>query len=378
MTLVKKTMKLFLLAMLVSFTSCQNKYPDLGDGIYAEIVTNKGTMVAQLEYQKTPVTVANFITLAEGTNHLVDSTYQGKKFYNGLTFHRIIKDFMIQGGDPEGTGRGNPGYKFKDEFDATLVHDTLGILSMANSGPATNGSQFFITLKATPWLNNKHSVFGHLVEGNDVLTALGNIETTKPGDKPKEDVIIQEVNIIRKGEAAQAFNASEVFKNHFVELEQEKKEREAKLNAAREEFIKQNESPEGTVKRLPTGVVMIYNNENPNGVKPTSQDKVLINYAGYFEDGQLFDTNYKYIAEKFGKYDENRDKRGAYKPFPMIYNERATLVPGFREAMLNMNVGDKARVFIPSFLAYGERGMPPVIPANTNLIFDLEITGIQE
>ena len=143
------------------FTGCKSsKYADLDDGIYADIQTSKGDILVQLHHKATPVTVANFVSLAEGVSPFVTENKKDKKFYDGIIFHRVMKDFMIQGGDPEGTGRGNPGYKFKDEFVDSLTHSGKGILSMANSGPKTNGSQFFITHKETPWLNGKHTVFG--------------------------------------------------------------------------------------------------------------------------------------------------------------------------------------------------------------------------
>ena len=375
MNKLKQTMKIFILALLVSLTnsSCQEKYQDLGDGLYAEIITNKGTMVAKLNYDKAPVTVANFVSLAEGTNSKVDSTYAGKKFYNGTTFHRVIDKFMIQGGDPTATGGGNPGYRFKDEINEAK-HNKPGILSMANSGPATNGSQFFITEIATPNLDPKHTVFGELVMGLEVQDSISNVKTSKPGDKPIEDVVIEEVNIIRKGADAKAFDAPKVFDNYFVELEAEKKKQEELLEKAREKFIKDNENLKGTVSRLDSGVVMIFTKEGSD-VTPTTQDQVLIDYAGYLEDGTLFDTSWADVAKEYGKYDEARDKKGGYKPFPTIYNTRARLAPGFREAMLTMNVGDKARVFIPSYLGYGNRDYGP-IPANSNLIFDIEVVDL--
>lgn len=163
----------------------------LEDGLYARIRTTRGEIVCRLEYQKCPVTVANFVGLAEGTQK--SNRPAGTRFYDGLTFHRVIADFMIQGGCPEGTGRGGPGYRFKDEIVPELKHDRPGILSMANAGPGTNGSQFFITHVPTPWLDGKHTVFGRVVSGQDVVNAI------RQGDK------IERVEIVRVGTAAEAF-----------------------------------------------------------------------------------------------------------------------------------------------------------------------------
>ena len=168
---MRKPFVLFLLATAL-IASCKSNYADLGDGLYADMKTNKGDMIIRLEQEKTPVTVANFVSLAEGNNPFVSDQYKGKSFYNGLIFHRVIPDFMIQGGDPTGSGSGSPGYRFKDEFDPSLGHSGKGILSMANSGPKTNGSQFFITHGATPWLDGKHSVFGEVTAGQDVVNQI--------------------------------------------------------------------------------------------------------------------------------------------------------------------------------------------------------------
>ena len=172
-----------------------NAAEKLSDGLYAEMETSQGKIVLQLEFEKTPLTVANFVGLAEGTKN--SNKPKGTKFYDGLTFHRVIPNFMIQGGCPLGTGTGDPGYKFKDEFDATLKHTGPGIFSMANSGPGSNGSQFFITHVATPWLDGKHSVFGHVVEGQDVVNKIAKGDTLKT------------VKIVRIGEKAKAFKADQ-------------------------------------------------------------------------------------------------------------------------------------------------------------------------
>src|SRR6476620_10231849 len=178
--------------------------PAADQGIFAEMETSKGKITIKLEYQKTPITVANFISLAEGTNAaVVDDKLKGKPFYNGLKFHRVIADFMIQGGDPQGNGSGGPGYAFKDEFtDAKF--DKAGILAMANSGPKTNGSQFFITHKETPWLTGKHTIFGYVTVGQDVVNAI------------KQDDLINKVTIVRKGGDAKKFDAAKIFADYMA------------------------------------------------------------------------------------------------------------------------------------------------------------------
>lgn len=383
MKLINKKVILMAWGLLMTTSSCQDKYPDLEDGLYAEFVTNKGTMVAKLEFEKVPVTVASFVALAEGNHPLVKDDYKEKKYYNGITFHRVMNEFMIQGGDPTATGSGDPGFKFDDEFYLDLKHDRPGILSMANSGPGTNGSQFFITEVPTPWLDNKHSVFGELVIGLEVQDSISNVKVD-PANKPIEDVVINELNIIRIGLSAKTFNAPKVFTEGLPKLaerlqlmkEEARKKIEEKAAIAREKFLKDNENLSGRIQNFQTGITMIYTSES-NGVKPGSTDYVMVNCAGYFTNGELFYTNLKDIAQKYGKYNEQMEQQGGYQPFPSIYNETANLVPGFKEALLNMNVGDKARVYIPSYLGYGERGSGP-IPPNTDLIFDIEIVSLQK
>lgn len=242
--------KLTFLVLILSLTlgSCQNKYPDLEEGIYAEFITSKGDFVAKLHHEQAPLTVSNFIDLAEGNNEMVDSIYKGKKFYNGLVFHRVIKDFMIQGGDPLGTGSGNPGYKFPDETTQELQHTGKGILSMANSGPGTNGSQFFITLKETPWLNGKHTVFGEIAIGQDIVDTIGLVEV-EAGSKPVEPVTMLEVNIITVGGVKLPS-----FKEGMVTIEKKKKESLEKKNKIAAEVAKEFNSINEKAEELPSGL----------------------------------------------------------------------------------------------------------------------------
>ena len=386
--MIKKALTALVVLLVLATISCQERYPELKDGLYAEFVTNKGTMVAELYYDKVPVTVANFVALAEGDHPLVKDEYKGERYYDSITFHRVIDKFMIQGGDPTATGSGDPGFKFPDEFHPELKHDKPGILSMANPGPNSNGSQFFIMEVPWPSLDNKHAVFGEIVEGLDIQDSISNVKVIDPrarNHKPIEDVVITELNIIRKGSAAKGFNAPKVFEEEMPKIKEKqakakedaRKKAEELAKQAQIDFLKKNEELKGRSIESPTGMAMIFTHES-DGVKPTSVQRVNIDCAGYLENGQLFWTTKKDVAEKNGKYDARQDQAGRYVPFDMPYNETASLIAGFREAMLNMKIGDKARVFIPYYLGYGERGNPPVIPANANLVFDIELASIKE
>lgn len=352
-------------------------------GIFAEIETSKGKIVLQLEYKKTPITVANFISLAEGTNASVaDEKFKGKPFYNGLKFHRVIADFMIQGGDPQGNGSGGPGYAFKDEIVADLKHNRPGILSMANSGPKTNGSQFFITHKETPWLDGKHTVFGNVVTGQDVVNAI------------KQDDLINKMTIVRKGAEAMKFDASKTFADYMankagddakdaaVAAEAQKKQAEieaqkkaeynakfAGVIAAKAKYLTDTKA---TATETTSGVLFKILQAG-SGKKPVEGANVFIHYAGYLEDGSLFDSSYESVNKEFGKFDENRAKQNGYQPFPFPYGKKDGLIPGFLEGLNMMNLGDKAYIYIPSKLGYGERGAGNVIPPNANIIFEIEM-----
>ncbi|NKI27700.1 peptidylprolyl isomerase [Arenibacter sp. 6A1] len=367
---MKKTY--LLLAMIsIAVSSCKSsKHADLGDGLFADIKTNKGDIIIKLESEKTPVTVANFVSLAEGKNPFVNEEYKGKKYYDSIIFHRVIKDFMIQGGDPTGTGTGNPGYKFKDEINDSLKHNKAGILSMANSGPATNGSQFFITHKETPFLDGRHTVFGEVVVGLDVVDSIANVATAER-DKPVDDVVMETIEIIRNGKAAKKFDAVQIMTDYFAEEEARVKAMEKLKN----DFVAEINEQEKSAQELPSGL-KVFTLKEGTGDKPRVGQKVNVYYAGYLSDGTLFDSNYEEVATKFGKFDANRKQGGGYQAIPMDYSPEARLIPGFREGLLQMKEGDKVRLFIPSHLGYGASGAGNVIPPNANLVFDLEITEI--
>lgn len=353
---------------VVLLTSCKSNYADLGDGLYAAIKTSKGEMVIRLEEEKTPVTVANFVSLAEGENPFVSEEHKGKPYYDGLTFHRVIPDFMIQGGDPTGTGSGNPGYRFKDEIDPSLTHSGKGILSMANSGPKTNGSQFFITQKATPWLDGKHTVFGKVVDGMEVIDSIAAVPTG-PGDRPRDTVFMEKVSIVRKGKAARDFDAVEVLSEYFAR----EAALEEKIRAFGQELIAQKES----AQELPSGLKYKVVSAG-DGPKPSAGQRISVDYAGWLEDGTLFDTSKDSIAREFGRYDELLAMhRGDFSPITMVYSPDMRLIAGFKEALMEMKAGDKWRIFIPPHLGYGSQGSGP-IPPGANLVFDLEMLPLSD
>jgi cyclophilin family peptidyl-prolyl cis-trans isomerase len=358
---------LVLLSLVVSCKPTQ--YADLEDGLYANLETNRGAILLKLEYEKTPLTVANFVSLAQGTNDYVSDSLKGKPYYNGLIFHRVINNFMIQGGCPLGTGAGNPGYKFKDEFpkdenDSLLLrHDGPGVLSMANAGPFTNGSQFFITHKDTPWLDGRHTVFGHVVKGQSVVDSI-----------KQRDTIIG-VEIISQGKAARGFDAAREFSTYFEAFKKEKAERMERVQKVMDKTLKVFDENEAKATELPSGLKYVIT-ETKNGDYPSEGAKILVRHAGYFTDGRLFDTSYKEVAEAYETYSEAAEQAGGYEPFESIYSPQASLISGFREGLLKMRIGDKAMLFVPSHLGYGPQGAGNIIPPNSDLVFEIEIVGL--
>lgn len=364
---------LFIILIIASLSACKAQYPDLEDGIYAEIITTKGIMLARLDYDKVPITVANFVSLAEGTNTMVKDDYKKKKYYNGLIFHRVIDKFMIQGGDPTGTGSGSPGYKFNGEFHPDLKHDGPGILSMANSGPDTNGSQFFIMEVPKPFLDNDYNVFGELIEGIDIQDSISNVKTAS-GDRPVEDVVIEELNIIRKGKAAKKFDAPNIFVNHFGEIERLKKEKIAKAKAILEASIKKFSEQKENAITLPSGL-QYFVSEKGTGENLTEHSIASTHYAVYFESGKLLETSKLEIAEALDAVNEKRKTANQYQPIKADISPDAGMISGFKEGLQQLSVGDKATLFIPYHLAYGEAGNRG-IPGKSNIIFEVEILEI--
>lgn len=353
---------LSLAALLFSCNTATNPPENvkLEDGMYAEIETNKGTITLQLEFKKTPLTVANFITLAEGKNDMVSDNLKGKPLYDGRKWHRVIKDFMIQGGDPNGDGSGGPGYKFADEI-TDLKHEGGGILSMANAGPATNGSQFFITHKSTPHLDGKHTVFGHVIQGMDVVNAI------EQGDDMKT------VKIIRVGKEAKRFDAPKVFREYYEKAAAEKKKAEEAKAKAKADKLAYFAEAKASGTKTASGLVYKILSKGP-GVKAADGTKVMVDYSGYLADGYLFDSSKADVAKAMGNYIPQKDAAGAYVPIPFTIGTKSGMIPGFIEGMEQMNPGDKAIIFIPSHLGYGERGAPRGnIPGNADLVFELEM-----
>jgi len=370
MILLKKTIKVLALFLILNLISCKVQYPDLEDGIYAEIITSKGIMLAKLEKDKAPVTVANFVALAEGNNSMVKNEYKKKRFYNGTIFHRVIDGFMIQGGDPLGTGKGNPGYKFKGEFHPDLKHDKGGVLSMANSGPNTNGSQFFITEVPKPHLDNGYNVFGELILGLDVQDSISNVKVDNK-NKPLTPVLIEELNIIRKGKSAKQFDAPKIFNNHFAEDERLKKEKKAKEEAILKATQSKFKTQKALAKTLDSGL-QYYILEKGTGENLTENSKVVTHYTVYFENGKLLETSKLEVAEQLGVVNERRKAANKYEPLTADIGPDAQMIAGFKEGLQQLHVGDKATLFIPYHLAYGEAGRRG-IPAKSNIIFEVEI-----
>ena len=326
-----KLLKVIVLATVFLAVSCKtSKYTDLDNGLYADIETNKGDILVKLYQEDTPLTVANFVSLAEGTKPNVSDSLKERNFYDGLKFHRVLKNFMIQGGDPAGAGSGGPGYKFEDEFPKdslgklVYTHDSAGVLSMANSGPGTNGSQFFITHKDTPWLNGKHTIFGNVEKGQNVVDSIA-----------KNDVI-NHVSVIRIGREAKRFDAAKVFteelKKSIASKEKRAKQLAEKEAARYQKFLvdqKVCEEKQGVKKAKKTASgLKILTLKKGRGKKVTKTATITVNYTLTLADGKKIQTT-------VGK-----------NPFVFVM-EKQPMIAGFTEGILKMRTGGKCRLFIP-------------------------------
>ena len=354
--------KIFLrLIVLTVIISCKTQHPDLESGLYADIQTNKGSILLKLAYEKAPITVANFVSLSEGKNSKVSEEFRSKKYYNGIRFHRVIADFMIQGGDPTGSGSGGPGYRFDDEF-SDLTHKGPGILSMANAGPGTNGSQFFITHKATPWLDGKHSVFGEVIKGQEVV------------DSIEQNDLIEDVIIIRKGKEARQFDASEVFTSYFDQRETIAKENELKLNAIKQQNLLKFEVLKNKSTKTASGLLYQITSKG-KGTPVKSTNNATVHYAVYFTDGTLLETSKLEIAEVNDAVNMQRKNDNQYNPIPARVGPEDAMIEGFKEGLRLLRMGDQAILFLPYDIAYGEKGVQG-IPPQSDLIFEVEIVSV--
>ena len=304
------------------------------NGLFATLSTSKGEIKIQLEFEKTPGTVGNFVGLSLG---LISNSIKplGEAYYNGLKFHRVINDFMIQAGCPLGTGTGDPGYKFDDEFHNELKHDRPGVISMANAGPSTNGSQFFITHLETPWLDNKHTVFGNVVDGMDVVNSISQ----------NDEIISIKINAV--GDKAKAFDAAKAFEDF-------NKSKADRIKKEKENELKMLKDLSKGFSKTSSGLLYKFEKEN-NSHKPSNGNKVKVHYKGMLLDGTVFDSSFK---------------RNQPIEFTLGVGQ---VIKGWDEGISLLGIGDKASFIIPSDLAYGASGAGGVIPPNATLIFEVEL-----
>ncbi len=327
-------------------------------GLYAVFETSLGTFACALEFEKTPVTAANFVGLAEGRIQYLDPRNQewvSGTFYDGLKFHRVQPDFVIQGGDPLGDGTGGPGYAFIDEFRADLRHDRPGILSMANSGPGTNGCQFFVTLSKLSYLDGRHTVFGHVVHGYDVVERIAQQPTMgQERSTPAVAVVLRKVSILRRGAAAENFDPLAAFARQDEIMAEREVERQAAAARFRAELDKQMASA------LETGSGMRYVVQaEGQGELPAPGELVKVHYVASLEDGTKFDSSYD---------------RGLPHQFPV---GKGHVIQGLDEIIQTMRPGEKRRVVVPASLAYGDHGAKKFgIPPNAALVFEVELVEV--
>ncbi|UAM99265.1 peptidylprolyl isomerase [Polaribacter litorisediminis] len=385
---MKKIIYVFLVFSLI--TACQSaKYKDLKEGLYAEIKTNKGDVLLQLYSNDVPMTVANFVSLAEGTNTRTPDSIRGDHFYDGIRFHRVVNSFIIQGGDPTETGRGTAGYRFGDEFtkdkNGALLykHDDAGILSMANSGPDSNGSQFFITHKPIPHLDGKHSVFGKTIVNSTQLLALksqfkDSIQLEKAIDSLRMVVVnniqqfdtINTIEIIRIGPKAKSFDGGKIFEAEFIKHTENQKDKQQQLaNAETARYSKYLEDKkvflskmnESKAEKTDSGLRFLMLKSNPSGKKVVDNKPIKCHFDLYTADGTKIQSTRESGIPFIFQLDD------AEKP----------MITGFKEGTAKMREGEKARLFIPYYIGFGEAKYGP-FPAKSDLVFEIEILEISK
>jgi len=329
------------------------------DGLYAVFETTLGDFVCRLEPDKTPVTVGNFVGLVDGTREFRDpetGKMVKRHFYDGLRFHRIVRGFVIQGGDPQGDGSGGPGYSVCDEIDTTLAFDSAGILAMASDVTDHNGSQFFITLAPEPHLNGRHTIFGHVVAGMDVVEAIGRQPLQADSTQPRTDILMRKVRIVRTGPEAEAFDADAAFSRNGAMCQRQA----AARAAATASFLAQLADDAARATRSPSGLLYLVEREG-NGDPPHSGDLLSFHCTGYLaNDGTRFWSTYD---------------RG--QPFRLKLGS-SRVIAAWEETARRMRTGEKCRIIVPPELGYGERGNPLAgIPRDATLVFDMELLGIE-
>jgi len=375
-------------ALFLVFIACQPaKYKNLEEGLYAEIQTNKGAILVELFAENVPMTVANFVALAEGTNNRVADSLDNVKFYDGIRFHRVVDNFVIQAGDPTETGRGTAGYRFGDEFpknDEGLLmytHNDAGILSMANGGPNSNGSQFFITHRAIPHLDGKHSVFGKTTINAKQLANLrkeykDSLDLNNAIDSLRMSVVntiseldtIYTIDIIRVGNKANDFNAALIFDeklSYFANREEDRVKEEKDLETARyskyleDRSIFHTKMNEEKAIKTDSGLRILKLKSNPSGKKIVENKPVKAHFTLYTADGKKVQS-----TEESGQ------------PFVFQLDDaQRPMITGFKEGVKNLREGEKVRLFIPYYIGFGEAKYGP-FPAKSDLVFEVEILEI--
>ena len=374
---MKRIIALFAVLVGLGASSCSTKKVVvngedivLEEGVFALLETSMGDILVELNTEKAPMTAANFVALAEGTHPEVSEEYKGKPYYDGIIFHRVIPNFMVQCGDPTGTGAGSPGYEFPQEIHEDLTHEK-GVISMANAGPNTNGAQFFITTVPTPHLDGGYNVFGKVYAGQHVADSISNVERNS-SDRPVEKVILNTVTIVKAG-ASRKYDGASKFVEEKAAIEKRKQEEKVRQEAASAAMRAEHEAlieaqyPEAI--KTPSGLYYIVTDEG-SGVPVQAGQKIQVHYAGYLMDGKLFDTSIKSLAEELGIYDARREP---YPPFGIMAGPGGRVIQGWQEGLLLLNMGGSGKLIIPPHLGYGARGAGDAIPPNAIIVFDIQI-----